>query len=189
MTLPLKASKALATTLPASHPRHRLKVRLLLLPPSPPPRFSFHGCSASAPDEPATVPESLYRDLILTAVARAPRAFANKKWVSDKFRDLVVDPGLLARVLGSIRARPRIALRLFRWVQVQDGFVWSERSFCVVLEILAENGLMRSAYWVVDKAVSLDMDDILDVLIGGECGSRSWGSFLIFCCGCTPRSR
>ncbi|XXG73412.1 hypothetical protein AAC387_Pa07g2333 [Persea americana] len=55
-----------------------------------------------------------------------------------------------------------------RWAEHQPGFDWSEPSFCAVLEILAENDLMRPAFSVAERAVSLNLLGVVDVLMD-EC--------------------
>ena len=77
---------------------------------------------------------------------------------------------MFIRVLDSIRIRPRIALQFFRWVEGQPGFKRSEFAFCAMLEILVKNNLMRSAYWVVERVISVDMHGIVDVLVDGYVG-------------------
>lgn len=170
MILCVRASKALAATT-ALHP-FALKVRLLF------PLFSsFHNYPTTTTNigiatTTTTISETHYRDLIFDTIEEKPWAFCNNNWVSDQFRAVIVDPELLIRVLDLIRIRPRIALRFFRWVEGQPGFKRSEFAFCVILEILAKNNLMRSAYWVVERVVCVNMHGIVDVLVDGYVGSE-----------------
>lgn len=84
---------------------------------------------------------------------------------------MVTDPDLLVKILNMIREKPRIALRFFRWIQWQSEVKRSELAFCAVLEILVENNLMRSAYWIMERVVLADMCGIADVLIGKHLNS------------------
>ncbi|KAL2322274.1 hypothetical protein Fmac_026653 [Flemingia macrophylla] len=52
----------------------------------------------------------------------------------------------------------------FRWAEAQPGFHRSELAYAVILEILAWNGLMHSAYWLMEKVVAAKMDGVADVL-------------------------
>lgn len=152
MTLCARASKALAATAP-----HPLKVRLLL------PLCSCYSSSAIAA---SALSETHYRDIIFSTIRKKPSAFSNSKWCRDRFQAVIADPKLFVRVLVEIRTRPRIALRFFRWVESQPEVKRSEFVFCVILEILVQNNMMRSAYWVMERVISVDMHGIVDVLIG-----------------------
>ncbi|KAL6193336.1 hypothetical protein ACLB2K_034420 [Fragaria x ananassa] len=110
-------------------------------PPSTPPRH--HHLS---PPPPTTATSS-----------SPPSAFLSPSSSSHRFRPVISDPDLLLRVLSQIQTRPAIALRFFRWVQSHPDVTRSEFVFCVMLEILARNHMVRSAYWVVEKVTSLDM--------------------------------
>lgn len=50
---------------------------------------------------------------------------------------------------------------------MQADFQRSEFAFCVILEILVKNNLMRPAYWVVERVISVKMEGIVDVLVDG----------------------
>lgn len=84
------------------------------------------------------------------------------------FRPSIHNPDLFLSVLDSICDKPRTVLWFFRWAEHQPGFDWSEPSFCAVLEILAENDLMRPAFSVAEWAVSLNLLGVVDVLMD-EC--------------------
>ncbi|RVW16925.1 Pentatricopeptide repeat-containing protein, mitochondrial [Vitis vinifera] len=104
----------------------------------------------------------------MTLCLRASKASATiNPTRSIKFGPVIVDPDLFVRVLSSFRTSPRMALRLFRWAESQPGFRRSEFVFCAILEILAQNNLMRSAYWVMERVINANMHRIVDVLIGG----------------------
>ncbi|XVF49387.1 hypothetical protein PTKIN_Ptkin04bG0007500 [Pterospermum kingtungense] len=158
MTLCIRASKALATT--TTTLSQSLKVRFLF-------PFSYsllHTCPAS-PSEPTA---THYKQLIFNTIEKKPWAFCNAKWVSNQFHAVIVDPHLFIQVLNLIREKPRIALRFFRWVDMQPGVRRSELAFSVMLDILVENNLMRSAYWVMERVIiTFRMHGIVDVLICG----------------------
>ena len=85
------------------------------------------------------------------------------------FHAAVAEPKLLVRVLNTVRNRPVVALRFFRWAERQTGFKRSEISYSVILDILARNGLMRSAYCVMEKVVSVKMENgVIDVVSSSE---------------------
>ncbi|KAL5726876.1 hypothetical protein ACHQM5_000124 [Ranunculus cassubicifolius] len=85
----------------------------------------------------------------------------------DQFRAVIIDQDLFLCVLDSIRQRPHLALSFFRWAEIQPGFKRSELAICTILEILAENDLMRSAYAEMEKIVGNDLHGIVDYLSGG----------------------
>ncbi|GFP84704.1 pentatricopeptide repeat-containing protein at1g22960 mitochondrial [Phtheirospermum japonicum] len=110
----------------------------------------------------------LYQNLILKTTLENPGAFRNIHWVGpDYFSSLVSDSDLFVSVIHSIRNRPRMILRMFRWAQGQKGFKHSEFVFCSVLEVLVQNNFMRSAYWVVQSVINSNMHNVVDVLIDG----------------------
>ncbi|KAF5180933.1 Pentatricopeptide repeat-containing protein [Thalictrum thalictroides] len=88
--------------------------------------------------------------------------------MSDQFKVIVNNQELFLCALDSIRERPKVALRFFKWAEIQPGFKRSEYAFCAILDILVENNLMRSAYWVMEKAVQVDLHGIVDVFIDGH---------------------
>ncbi|XLU20196.1 hypothetical protein S245_056262 [Arachis hypogaea] len=86
--------------------------------------------------------------------------------VFDQLHAAVSQPELLVRLLYSVRDRPYAALRSFRWVERQPGFKGSDLAFAVILEILAQNGLMTSAYWVMEKLLlTVRTEAVMDVLL------------------------
>nr|CAN69810.1 hypothetical protein VITISV_043106 [Vitis vinifera] len=111
--------------------------------------------------------ETHFQDVISKSIREKPSNFSNYYWLSHQFGPVIVDPDLFVRVLSSFRTSPRMALRLFRWAESQPGFRRSEFVFCAILEILAQNNLMRSAYWVMERVINANMHRIVDVLIGG----------------------
>ncbi|KAF4355120.1 hypothetical protein G4B88_004332 [Cannabis sativa] len=113
----------------------------------------FHLFSSLPHYNHSSLSETHYRDLLFTTIDKKPWAFSSStKWVSPKFRPIILNPELFVRVLRCSHQRPRIALRLFRWVLGQSEFQYSEFSFCAILEILAQNGMMSSAYSVMERA-------------------------------------
>ena len=158
MSLSIRTSKALAATVaPAAL---ALKVRLLF-----PFCSSFYSCVSSS--SLSSVPENHYRELIFDTVEENHRAFCNCNWVSDQFRAVIAEPELFIRVLNSIRDKPIIALRFFKWVESQPDFKGSKFAFVVILEILVQNNLMRSAYWVMERVIGVNMDGFMDILVNG----------------------
>ncbi|KAJ8634886.1 hypothetical protein MRB53_009153 [Persea americana] len=95
------------------------------------------------------------------------RFFAHDFDDFSRVRPLILNRDLFLNVLDSIRDKPKTVLRFFRWASRQPGFHPSEASFFAVLEILAENELMRPAYFVAEQAVSLKLHGIVDFLIDG----------------------
>ncbi|KAH6822468.1 origin recognition complex subunit 4 [Perilla frutescens var. hirtella] len=110
----------------------------------------------------------LYETLILKTVRENPKAFRDNDWVvPDYCSALVADSDLLLSVINSIRRRPGMVLKIFRWAEGKKGFKHSEFVFCSVLEILVGNGLMSPAYWVVERVIDVNMEGVVDVLIDG----------------------
>ncbi|EYU30028.1 hypothetical protein MIMGU_mgv11b0233081mg, partial [Erythranthe guttata] len=60
-----------------------------------------------------------------------------------------------------------MVLKIFRWAEGRKGFKHSEFVFCSVLDVLVRNGFMRSAYWVVERVIDVNMYDFANILIDG----------------------
>jgi len=106
--------------------------------------------------------------LILNKIEERGWVTEEEFWVvPDCFHSLIYDSDLLVKILSSIRCRPRVALRLFRWAEGQKGFKYSEFSFCTILDILIQNGWVKSAYWVVERVISSNMHKVVDLLVDG----------------------
>ncbi|KAF5948161.1 hypothetical protein HYC85_014118 [Camellia sinensis] len=170
MTLCVRASKSIAK---CSSRRNldSLKVRLIFSSPCPS-DFSDYNNNNNNNSTTTTISktfsETHFGNLILKTIEDKPWAFASKYWVvSEQLRTVILDPELFIRVLNSVRGRPRVALRLFRWAEGQPGFKRSEFIFCTILEILVQNNLMGSAYSVMERVISVDLHGIVDVLIDG----------------------
>ncbi|MCI29332.1 pentatricopeptide repeat-containing protein, partial [Trifolium medium] len=72
--------------------------------------------------------------------------------------------------------QPLVALQFFRRAEKQHGFHLSESAFVSILNILAENDITSSAYWVMEKAIDAKIDGVLlDVFITGATGSSGIG--------------
>ena len=135
-----------------------LKVRFLLP--------LFYHCQCSKESSSFSVSPSYFQKLIYQEIQEKPWAFSNIFWAeSSQFDDLIMDPDLFVRVLKLIKIRPRVALRFFRWAERQPGFKHSEEVFCTILEILVRNDLLPSAYYVMERAVSVNLNGIGDVLV------------------------
>lgn len=127
------------------------------------------GSSNARRDGTIASSQGLYHNLILKTVRENPKAFRDNDWVvPDYCSALVVDSDVLLSVINSTRHRPRVVLKIFRWAEGRKGFKHSEFVFCSVLEVLVENDLMSPAYWVVERAIDVNMEDVVvDVLIDG----------------------
>ncbi|KAL0408914.1 UNVERIFIED_CONTAM: Pentatricopeptide repeat-containing protein, mitochondrial [Sesamum radiatum] len=113
----------------------------------------------------------LYQNLILKTATENPGVFRDIHWVvPDYFNALVIDSDLFLSVVNSIKNRPRMVLKIFRWAEGQKGFKHSEFVFCSVLEVLVQNGFMRSAYWVMERVINANMHSIVNVLTDGYLG-------------------
>ncbi|KAK1300313.1 hypothetical protein QJS10_CPB13g01599 [Acorus calamus] len=84
-----------------------------------------------------------------------------------KLEPIVSDPQLFLRALRSIRARPVIVVRFFRWAEAHPRFdrAGSTAAFVAVLEILAASGFVGPARSFVDRALSLGLHGVVDLLI------------------------
>ncbi|CAN4124891.1 unnamed protein product [Withania somnifera] len=100
--------------------------------------------------------------LILKKIDKRSCVINENFWVS-----LVYDSDFLVKILSSIRCKPSAALRLFKWAEGRKGFKYSEFSYCTILDILIQNGWVKSAYWVVERVISSNMDHVVDLLIDG----------------------
>lgn len=156
MTVCLRAAKALAASL---NNTKFLKVHFLF--PFSPSSLRYCTRGNSCPSEFELV------TLIYETIDHNPRAFTTSCWLSNKFQHVVRDPNLFLRILNLIGRKPRIAFRFFRWVESQPRFKRSEFAFCKILEILVENNMMHSAYFVMERVVSLNLRGILDAMLDG----------------------
>ncbi|XP_065045617.1 pentatricopeptide repeat-containing protein At1g22960, mitochondrial isoform X4 [Musa acuminata AAA Group] len=107
-----------------------------------------------------------------------PAAFTRGFRAPDSIKPLLSEPHLFLAALRSVRRRPRLALRFFRWAESQPGFPCSEAAFCAVLQILAEGGLMRAAYSVAQRVLHLRLHGIVDLLIDGHAGPEATAPLL-----------
>ncbi|KAL0910455.1 hypothetical protein M5K25_021440 [Dendrobium thyrsiflorum] len=107
-----------------------------------------------------------FDSLIFGILKYNPHAFTSGFRAPARLKHLISDRHLFLCTIHSIGNQPRVALRFFRWAERQPGFHRSEIPFCVVLEILADAGLMKAAYSVADRALTFGLHGIVDLLIG-----------------------
>ncbi|XP_039117986.1 pentatricopeptide repeat-containing protein At1g22960, mitochondrial-like [Dioscorea cayenensis subsp. rotundata] len=100
--------------------------------------------------------------------ARALSSSSSSLFYIHQATPLISNTALFLSALDSIRKRPRLALRFFRWAELQPGFPRCEMAFVGVLEILADSDLTRAAYAVMERVLALGLHGILDLLIQGR---------------------
>ncbi|THU51912.1 hypothetical protein C4D60_Mb06t36070 [Musa balbisiana] len=133
---------------------------------------AYYSSSSSPVDLP-------HFDALLSGIFDSdPAAFTRGFRAPDSIKPLLSEPHLFLAALRSVRRRPRLALRFFRWAESQPGFPCSEAVFCAVLQILAEGGLMRAAYSVAQRVLHLRLHGIVDLLIDGHAGPEATAPLL-----------
>nr|CAD1831443.1 unnamed protein product [Ananas comosus var. bracteatus] len=128
-------------------------------------RRRIQSLSSPNPDANANPNPNNIETLIASTAASDAGAFG-RGWVSPApLAALPSDRALLLRALASLRGRPRLALRLFRWAERHPSFAPSPAPFCAALALLADAGLARAAFSVAERALRLGLHSVVDFLL------------------------